>query len=134
VNKVFLLVLCFTGLFAHARAQGHLVIIQDPALDEVLARRIEYNKKAAVSSQGFRILIYSGSQRQDAYNAQMKFRNTYTDKEAYLSYQFPNFKVMAGDFRSRDDAAKAASELKTMFPGESLLIIPQRIDVTKLKE
>jgi len=133
VNK-FLLLLGFTGLVVHARAQGHLVVIQDPALDEVLARRIEYNKKAASSSQGYRILIYSGGQRQDAYNAQMKFRNTFTDKEAYLSYQFPNFKVMAGDFRSREDAVKAASDLKAMFPGESLLIIPQKIDVTKLKE
>ena len=120
--------ICFT---AKAQSEKNLQIIQDPRLEEIINKRIEYNKKLAESPQGFRILIYSGNQRQDAYDAQNKFKRAYPDLEAYLGYAFPNFKVMAGDFKSKDDATEVATDLEKIFQGSALLVVPEKIDLSK---
>lgn len=113
---------------------GNLEISQDPRLDVVMNKRIEFNRKLALSPQGFRIVLYSGRVRQDAYAIQEKFKRAYPDQEAYLTFAFPNFKINAGDYKSREQALQMLSALKDLFADQSLLIVPQKIDLLKAYE
>lgn len=130
-------ILVSTGLKSQAqntveKSASTLHVNQDPRLDDLIARRIEFNKRLSVSSQGFRILIYSGKQRQAAYSAQGLFKRSYPDQETYLTYAFPNFRVTAGDYKTKEDASRMLTELEKLLNDQSLLIVPQKIDLTKV--
>ncbi len=114
------------------RPSTPLQVNQDPRLDDIIAKRIEFNKRLAVSSQGYRILIYSGKQRQAAYSAQGLFKRAYPEQETYLTYAFPNFRVTAGDYKNKEDASRMLTELERLLNDQSLLIVPQKIDLTKV--
>ena len=82
------------------------------------------------TSDGFRIQIFSGSNRKAAYNVQAKFQDKHPQVHTYLTYREPNFKVHVGDFRSRLEAEKMVDELKTSFT--DLFIVNEKINATKL--
>ena len=81
------------------------------------------------SANGFRVQIYFGSNRQAAYNAQEKFKEEYPELHTYITYSEPNFRVHAGDFRTRLEAEKLQKEITDMFP--ILFIIPEKINPPK---
>jgi hypothetical protein len=115
-----------------AQTRGKVEVIKDPLIDTLIARRSSFNKNNITSDEtanGYRVQIFFGSNRQAAYNAQAKFINEYPEIHTYVTYNEPNFKVHAGDFRTRLEAQKLASELAGMFP--SLFIIPEKINAPK---
>ena len=123
----------FMPLFSFAQTRGKVEVVKDPLIDTLIARRPYLGKNIAGAvpgtSSGYRVQIYFGSNRQAAYNAQAKFANEYPETPTYISYIEPNFKVQAGDFRTRLEAQKLENELKEMF--SSMFIIPTKINPPK---
>ena len=138
VYKAFLQITgcCFFIAFifaspAFAQTRGKVEVIKDPRIDTLAARRIELNKAggADASVNGFRVQIFTGEGRKDAYNAQAKFQEQFPDIRTYVIYNEPNFKVRAGDFRTRMEAEKLEDELKKWFTG--MFIISEKINLPK---
>ncbi len=119
---------------AISHPSANLELDQDPRLDVLIEKRIEFNKKLSLSPQGYRIVLYSGKVRQMAYAAQEHFKRSYPGQEAYLTYAFPNFKITAGDYKSKEQATQMLNELKSVFSDQPLLIVPQKIDLSKAYE
>lgn len=120
--------------FAGAQTRGKVEVIKDPLIDTLAARRasLSVNKGGyggAETAAGYRVQIFFGSSRQAAYNAQAKLNEEYPELRTYISYTEPNFKVRAGDFRTRLEAQKLAEEVRSMFT--SIFIIPERINLPK---
>ncbi|MDR6945365.1 SPOR domain-containing protein [Mucilaginibacter pocheonensis] len=115
------------------QARGRVEVIKDPLVDTLIAKRFELNKQVgttpAFSSYGYRVQIFSGSNRKDAYNAQARLQSEYPELRTYIIYSEPNFKVRAGDFRTRLEAEKLMQELRTSF--SSLFIISEKINLPK---
>lgn len=135
---MMLILLCLPSLL-FAQTRGTVVIDKDSKVDSLIGNYLLGNKTnpavtggggAIGSSDGFRVQIFSGSDRKEAYNAQAKFQGTHPDMHAYLSYKEPNFKVHVGDFRSRLEAEKVVDELKNSYTG--LFIIPEKINAVKI--
>jgi len=139
-------ILLLTGFFYSVKAQGlkldaqkldsldnftGLTIHQDPRIYWVLDRRREVSRKINNSGSGYRLLLYSGTKRQDAYTYQTYFKQIYPNLETYLTFSFPNFKLMGGDFRAKDDAQKVSDHIKNLLSINPILI-PQKIDLTKV--
>ena len=129
--------LFFCGITAKAQQRGTLEIIKDPRIDTLLARRMQPVKSGVatnnyVSTDGYRVQIFTGSSRAEAYAAQAKFKRLYPELRTYIIYREPNFKVRAGDFRTRLEAAKMMQELKPVFP--VLFIISEKINPPKLDQ
>ncbi|MFB9842264.1 SPOR domain-containing protein [Mucilaginibacter ginsenosidivorans] len=124
---------CFFMLFgfaASAQTKGKVEVIKDPKVDTLIARRAELNK--AVSGEqvnGFRVQIFTGANRKDAYSAQTKFQEEFPDIRSYVIYSEPNFKVRVGDFRSRMEAEKLQDELRKTFMGT--FIITEKVNQPK---
>jgi len=133
IAKLNLLGCCifFAPLFSLAQTRGKVEVVKDPLIDTLIARRPFLGKTIAGdgTSNGFRVQIYFGSNRQAAYSAQAKFINEYPATQTYISYIEPNFKVQVGDFRTRLEAQKIESDLKEMF--DVMFIIPTRINPPK---
>jgi len=68
-----------------------------------------------VTARGYRVQIYSGTDRSGAYAAQAKFKNMYKDLNTYLSYEQPNYRVKVGDFTNRNQALALMNQLKQQF-------------------
>lgn len=122
----------FTIHSASAQTRGTVEVIKDPRIDTLAARRLEaakVNSPAGVNNiytDGYRVQFYSGSSRAEANDAQAKFAGRYPDLHTYITYREPNFKVHAGDFRTRLEAARLIQEMRPFFP--ILFIIPEKIN------
>ncbi len=80
-----------------------------------------------VTARGYRVQIYSGSNRNDAYDAQARFKQVYKDLNTYVGYEQPNYRVKVGDFRSRSQAQALANQLKRDF--NAVFIFNETINV-----
>ncbi|MDB5136779.1 MAG: hypothetical protein JWP37_3382 [Mucilaginibacter sp.] len=117
---------------ANAQNRGKVEVIKDPRIDTLAARRAELNKAGgadAAAINGYRVQIFTGPNRKDAYSAQAKFMEEFPDIRTYVIYSEPNFKVRAGDFRTRMEAEKMEDELKKWFTG--MFIISEKINPPK---
>jgi hypothetical protein len=129
----FILLSVSTQTFAQ-QVHGKVEVVKDPLVDTLIAKRFEMNKGIggvgpAFSSYGYRVQVFSGSNRKDAYNAQAKLQDQYPELRTYIIYNEPNFKVRAGDFRTRLEAQKLMQELQPSF--SSLFIISEKINPPK---
>lgn len=127
----------FTALAtaAHAQTRGKVEVDKDPRIDTLAARKLEKGGTGSssastgysgIATDGYRVQFFSGSSRDDAYAAQVRFQQKYPDIRTYISYREPSFKVHAGDFRSRMEATKLMQELRGKFT--SLFIISEKIN------
>ena len=128
-------------LLAQATERGKVEIDKDSKVDSLIGNYLLNGGKANpappaaggggnYTSEGFRVQIFSGSDRKEAYSAQAKFQNRHPEVHTYLSYREPNFKVHVGDYRSRLEAEKMVDQLKNTFVG--VFIINEKINATKL--
>ena len=122
-------------IFTFGQERGKVEVIKDSRIDTLIAKRFSLKGTAAVksnasfSSNGYRVQIYSGSNRNAAYDAQAKFQNKYPEQRTYITYNEPYFKVHAGDYRTRLEAEKIMQQLKGNFT--SLFIISEKINPSK---
>ena len=133
VKKGFLLVTLlagFSSMAAYAQQQkGSVEIIADPLISLMQRNRMGTNitatspakppvdKKNATrtTAMGFRVQIYAGPNRSEAYAEQAKFKRLYKDIDTYVSYDEPNYRVKVGDFRSRNEAQDLMQGLRKQF-------------------
>ncbi len=127
--------LIFVSTFTHAQERAHVEVSQDTLISllqnfrahlginpiesksNVVTVAKVIDKKTARRStiRGFRVQVFAGSSRSDAYAEQARFRRLYKDIDTYVSYDEPNYRVKVGDFRSRADASTFMRTLKSQF-------------------
>lgn len=76
---------------------------------------VDKAKATRVKRKGFRVQIYSGSNRNEAQSIQGRFKGLYPDMEAYMTYHEPNYRVKVGDFRSRSEANNYMRILRSQY-------------------
>lgn len=65
---------------------------------------------------GFRILLYSGNERDEATKTREKAYRIFHNADLYTNYQAPTFKVRLGNYYQRLDAFIALKKLEPLFP------------------
>ncbi|MCB4806824.1 SPOR domain-containing protein [Tamlana sp. 62-3] len=99
------------NLFAQ---NGTITINEDPKIKELLALKKEINTNET-DSERYKIQVYSGN-RNGAQTAQKEFSEVYGSWHPTLQFEAPNFKVWAGNFRTRLEADRALKSIKKTFP------------------
>lgn len=131
VKKLFLLLFFFAFLSLSAFAQrgkGKVEVIEDARISVLQQKRLEFAMEpehetiirkpgTKGTALGFRVQIYTGPSRSEAYAAQSRFQRMYSDINTYVSYTQPNYRVKVGDFRSRSEAQAIMRELRKGFSG-----------------
>ncbi len=118
---------CLAG---HAQRKGEVEVVADPLIALMQRHRMGTNITATSGSKpsvvdkknatrttamGFRVQIYSGANRTEAYAEQARFKRLYKDLDTYVSYEEPNYRVKVGDFRSRAEAQDLMQGLRKQF-------------------
>jgi hypothetical protein len=125
----FVTIIVVMFLVTKSYGQQQTLVISDPQVDTLIQRNIEENKLAD-GIAGYRIQIYSASDRKGAVEARTRFLQLYPDADAYLIYQQPNFRVRVGDFRTKQEAHALFKLMLQEFP--EVIIVPDKIKLPKL--
>lgn len=133
---------CFT-ISVCAQTRGVVTIVKDPLIDSLIARRIQLNiakppsgvvaakPGPAVSSMGYRVQVFYGSDRRQVFNQQSKFNSLFPAQNTYITYKEPNYYLRVGDFRTRLEAQHFLNELRPIFP--TLFIFREKINAPNLE-
>ncbi|WP_411274839.1 SPOR domain-containing protein [Daejeonella sp.] len=125
-----LLLSLFLAQYAEAQEKGRVIVIKDPQIDSLIAKRLALSRAStsgnSVTILGFRVQIFSGLAREDAYIVQTKFKSLYPNITSYVSYTQPNYRVRVGDFRTMLEAQKFMNSLQKQY--SSLFIFAERIN------
>ena len=124
-----------------AQTKGEVIVVKDPLIDSLIAKRIELNKarptatnptgSAIVSSMGYRVQIYYGSDRREVFSQQAQFKSEYPKLNTYITYKEPNYYLRVGDYRTKLEAQKFLNELRPSYP--TLFIFREKINAPILE-
>lgn len=82
------------------------------------------------TTKGFRIVIYNGTDRNQAMTAKNNFSRAYPGISSSMSYNVPSYKIKVGDFESRNEAGKFLKKIGKSFP--TSFIVPDIITVKNI--
>jgi hypothetical protein len=96
-----------------------VVVHKDPRLDLLVKKQAQINEEtsrdARKSGKGYRLMIISTSNRDEAIAAKTKVYTYFPELKAYLWHQSPYYKLKAGNFKERKDAEAYQKKLNIYF-------------------
>jgi hypothetical protein len=111
-------------------------VYKDPRLDSLIKTQATINELTSRDSRktdkGFRLLIISTNNRDEAFAAKTKVLTYFPELKAYLWYQSPYFRVKAGNFKDRKDADDYQKKLNRYFP-KGVFVMKDIIEVKLAK-
>ncbi len=131
--RMLLLAMFFLASAAFAQTRGEVEVIKDPRIDSLVAHRLLAAKSPSGKTGdnfGYRVQFFISSNRNEIYAKQATFNQMYPDLRTYIIYQEPNYKIKAGDFRTRLEAQKLMRDLRPEFP--TLFLVSEKINSPKL--
>lgn len=111
---------------------GNLTVYKDQMLDTFVSR-IYYANYPKQIIKGYRVQIYSGSNRIDANKVKADFLETYLGEKIYFDYKQPYYKVRIGNYRTKLEAQKMYQLLLLDIRFKGVLIVPDDIGFPELK-
>ena len=90
---------------------------QSTEIRSAVAKYIESNKAKTLT--GYRIRVYydnSPQARDRSESISASLKEQYPELGVYRSFQSPNYKVLIGDFRSKDEALRVFNALRKVYP------------------
>ena len=88
----------------------------DPAIEQLFKTWINLNRSNP-HIQGWRIQIFSSTDRQQVDSGKAQFLNTYPNITADWVHEKPYYKLRVGAFRTRQEAMSFLAEIKDSYPG-----------------
>ncbi len=97
-----------------------VVVHKDPRIELLVAKQAEINELTSRDSRrtgkGFRLMIISTNNRDEAIAAKTKVYTYFPELKAYLWHQSPYYKVKAGNFKDRKEAEDYQKKMNAYFP------------------
>lgn len=113
-----------------------VIVHKDPRLDLLVKKQATINEVTSRdgrrTDKGFRLMIISTSNRDEALAAKTKVYTYFPELKAYLWHQSPYYKVKAGNFKDRKDAEAYQRRLNSYFP-KGVFIMKDIIEVKPSK-
>ena len=98
---------------------NNVVIHKDSRIDLLISKQAQINEETTRESRrtakGYRLMIISTSNRDEAIAAKTTVYTHFPELKAYLWHQSPYYKVKAGDFKERKEAEEYQKRLNIYF-------------------
>ncbi len=97
---------------------NNVVINQEYRLKLLIEKHVKVNEKQD-GCEGYRLRIFSAkgnNARKKALGEKAKFMKAHLYTNSYLDYVTPNFKIIVGDFRTKNEAEQFRREIEKNFP------------------
>lgn len=116
------LTICFTSTILFAQ-EKNIRVSQDSKFENLLNEKRKINTSLTVN-ESYKIQIYNGGS-EIAKKTLSEFKQNFTDIDATIVFNTPNYKVWVGNFRTRIEAERNLVEIKKKY-SNVLLIKPSR--------
>jgi len=126
MKSILFLVALFISVISFAQADStaidssSIIVHKDPRLDLLVKKQVQINevtsRESRKSGRGFRLMIISTSNRDEAIAAKTKIYTYFPELKAYLWHQSPYYKLKAGNFKDRKEAEEYQIKLRDYFP------------------
>ncbi len=103
----------------------------DPRLAVLVKKATNIKRGIIRSGKGFRVQIYAGNDRAAATRTKLDFMRRFPGVRTYMTYAAPQFRVKVGDFSTRADAQRLASQVSGLY--RPVMIVPDLIVVNTLR-
>lgn len=128
----------FLSLFIIFGVQSQsITVVKDPRLDMLLRKQAELNKEVDKlnnkTGPGFRIMVINTNDRVKALEVKSRMMSDFPDEKSYLSYQSPYFKILIGNFRTRQEAEPFQKKILEIYPS-GVIIVPATVEYKPEKE
>lgn len=118
-------------VFDYNEPDGKVIFIEDTRLNQLADFvRAGENSIEGVKIDGFRILIFFDQSKSSAEQQKSNFMSHYADHKTYIDYVAPNYRVRAGNFRTKLEAEALKVELLYLFP--TAIIVEDKIQLPQL--
>lgn len=111
---------------------NYVVVHKDPRVDLLVKKQAQINEETSRAGRrtdkGFRLMIISTNNREEAIAAKTKVYTYFPELKAYLWHQSPYYKLKAGNFKDRKDAEAYQKRLNVYFP-KGVFIMKDVIEV-----
>jgi hypothetical protein len=116
---------------------GVIRIESDPAITALIGKPGVLSggdgRSEVTDRSGYRIQVFMSNDpaRSDAASKQAAIRSAFPEFPAYLLYEAPNWRLVVGDFFTREEANLAKQRLQREFPqfGKEMYIISDKIKI-----
>jgi hypothetical protein len=113
-----------------------VTIHKDTRLDSLIKKQATINEVTTRDSRktdkGFRLMIISTNNREEAYAAKTKVLKFFPELKAYMWYQSPYFRLKAGNFKDQKDAESYQRRMNNYFP-KGVFVMKDIIEVKASK-
>ena len=117
---LFISVISFAQVDSTVRDSSSITVHKDPRIDLLVKKQVQINevtsRESRKSGRGFRLMIISTSNRDEAIAAKTKIYTYFPELKAYLWHQSPYYKLKAGNFKDRKEAEEYQLKLRDYFP------------------
>lgn len=121
--------IAFIALFTFILTFIHAQNSTEIKLSQLIEKKAEYHRLTNGTTDGYRIKIHFGVDREAAKIVRSKFSAKFPDISTYEEYQQPNFVVLAGNYRTKLEAYEAWKKIQTEFV--NAFIVKGKIDPDK---
>ena len=109
-----------------------IVIHADSRLAIVTKSHAPQQRNYIRSTHGFRVQIYSGSDRAKASEIKLDFMRRFPGVRTYMTYSQPQFRVKVGDFATRAEAQKIYQQVSTLY--SPCMIVPDIVELNNTQK
>jgi hypothetical protein len=114
-----------------------ITFVKDPRLDMLLRKQTELNKEVDKinnkTGPGYRIMVVNTNDRTKALEVKSRMMSDFPDEKSYLIYQSPYFKILIGNFRTRQEAEPFQKKILEIYP-TGVIIVPATVEYKPEKE
>ncbi|MDD5152059.1 MAG: SPOR domain-containing protein [Flavobacterium sp.] len=122
VRKIFLSLVILNTWTSYLYAQDQNVTVnQDSKFEQLLNEKRKINPSLTVNDS-YKIQIYNGSS-ENAKKTLSDFKQNFSDIDATIVFNTPNYKVWVGNYKTRIDAERSLIDIKKKY-NNVLLIKP----------
>lgn len=109
-----------------------IVVHKDPRIDLLVKKQIQINEETSRDARrvakGFRLMVITTNNREEAIAAKTKIYTYFPELKAYMWHQSPYYKLKVGNFIDRKDAEAYQKRLNIYFP-KGVFIMSDRVEV-----
>ncbi|MBC7947930.1 MAG: SPOR domain-containing protein [Chitinophagaceae bacterium] len=120
MKRLIFLFALIISINSYSQDSNQVIVHKDPRLDLLVKKQIQINEQSSregrKSGKGYRLMIISTSNRDEAIAAKTRVYTYFPELKAYLWHQSPYYKLKAGNFKERKEAEEYQQRMSIYFP------------------
>lgn len=111
-------------------ASNNVTVFKDSRLDILAKKEAEFNILGSKSAKGYRLMILSTNDRDQAMNIRAKLLQLFPEQKVYMSFQPPYIKLKFGNFIEKAEADEYKKDiLSYKLVTNNIYLVPEIIEI-----